>query len=640
MVSGRNGAMHHDSPDGHGVWMDDTRYLSDYKVLVNGVEPEAAGLSADGGVLVFELTSGPLRMHLERYLTGGLHDRFTFSNPGTTSYGAYVDVMFAADFAAMLRVRGILPATAPQPIAEVPGWQGTVLREAASDTHVTQLTVVPDGRHHRVELEPGQQFLLRVDVIPRGAAEVRDFDAGLQTVRDSYATWSAECAHFETDNPQLNELIEQSRNDMRMLCDSYPTGLYPTGGLPWFAVPFGRDALFTSMFALPLNPNIARGALRFLAEHQGHKEDADTEEQPGKILHEVRRGEVVESGVWPHILFGTVDATPLFLCGLAETHDWTGDDALLGELRPAAEMALAWCLQYGDTDQDGWIDYMGARARNQGWKDSNDSLTHTDGSTPPSPAALCEVQAYFYRGLAGMARVWPDLKGKAEEIERKFNHDFWMGRAKFVAQALDGAHRQVEAITSNPGHCLWAGIVSGGHAREVGERLMQADLWSGWGVRTLSDKAANYDPCSYHNGSVWPHDSALAAAGMRRAGCDREAELLARSILEAGMAFPDRRPPELWCGNPRQPGELPNDYRNSCSPQNWAAASTFSLLSTLLGLEADAPRGRLRISPLKTPLFQRMQVTGLHFKGERIDFTVEGDRVKKGRLPSGIKVET
>ncbi len=321
--------MHHDSPDGHGVWMDDTRYLSDYKMLVNGVEPEATGLSADGGVLVFELTSGPLHIHLERYLEGGLHDRFTFSNPGATSFGAYVDLVFAADFAAMLRVRGILPAGAPQPVAEVPGWQGFVLREGASETHVTQVTVVPDGRRHRVELEPGQQFLLRVDVIPRGTADVRDFDAGLQSVRDSYTAWSAECAHFESDNPLLNELIEQSRNDMRMLCDSYPTGIYPTGGLPWFAVPFGRDALFTSMFALPLNPNIARGALRFLAEHQGHKEDAGTEEQPGKILHEVRNGEVVESGVWPHILFGTVDATPLFLCGLAEMHDWTGDDALL-----------------------------------------------------------------------------------------------------------------------------------------------------------------------------------------------------------------------------------------------------------------------------------------------------------------------
>ena len=632
--------MQHGSPDGHGVWMEDTRYLSDYRLLVNGQEPEATGLAADGGVLVFELKSGPLVIHLERYLSGGLHDRYTFTNPGEFSAGANLELTFASDFAAMLRIRGILPAITPKAISEVSGWGGFVLREADSETHVTQITLAPDGKHQRIELEPGQQFVLKVDVVPRSAVDAKDFDSGLQSIRESYAAWSAECAHFETDNPTLNELIEQSRNDMRMLCDTYPTGIYPTGGLPWFAVPFGRDALFTSMFALPLNPNVARGALRFLAEHQGRTENADTEEQIGKILHEVRRGEVVESGQWPHILFGTIDATPLFLCALAETHDWTGDDELLAELRPAAQRAIGWCFQYGDTDEDGWIDYRGARARNQGWKDSDDSTTNTDGSAATPPIALCEVQGYLYRGLAGMARVWPELKSKAEDIERRFNHDFWMGRSKFIAQALDGAHHQVEAITSNPGHCLWTGVVSGGRAKEVGQRLVQADMWSGWGIRTLSDQAKNYDACSYHNGSVWPHDCALGAAGLRRAGCDREAELVCRSILEAGMAFPDRRLPELWCGNPRQAGEQPNDYRNSCSPQNWAAACVFSLLSTLLGLEADAPRGQLRVSPLKTSLFSRMQVTGLHFKGERIDFAVEGDRVKVGRVPRGIKVQT
>ncbi len=402
--------MHHDSPDGHGVWMDDTRYLSVYRLLLNGEEPEAAGLTSDGGTLTFELTSGPLRIHTERYMTGGLHDRMTITNPGNVSYGANLDLSFAADFAAMLRVRGILPAAPPQAVAEVAGWGGFVLREAASETHVTQVSVTPDGRHQRVELEPGQQFVLRVDVIPRSGVEVKDFDAGVQEVRNSYGAWAAECAHFETDNAALNELIEQSRIDMRVLCDVYPTGVYPTGGLPWFAVPFGRDALFTSMFALPMNPNIARGALHFLAEHQGRVENPDTEEQPGKILHEVRRGEVVDSGVWPHILYGTIDATPLFLCALAETHDWTGDDEMLTALRPNAERAIGWCINSGDTDGDGWIDYHGARAKNQGWKDSDDSLTHVDGSAPPPPAALCEVQAYLYRRFAVLSRVWAGPK--------------------------------------------------------------------------------------------------------------------------------------------------------------------------------------------------------------------------------------
>src|SRR5205823_4028472 len=313
-----------------------------------------------------------------------------------------------------------------------------------------------------------------------------------------------------------------------------------------------------------------------------------------------------------------------------DTHDWTGDDALLEEMWPVAERALAWCENIGDTDGDGWIDYRGARARNQGWKDSDDSLTHVDGTVPLPPAALCEVQAYWYRGLLGMARKRPELKATAAALRKRFNRDFWMPRERFVAQALDGRRQQVRAITSNPGHCLWMGILPAARARRVAQRLMEADLWSGWGIRTLSDLAVMCDPCSYDNGSVWPHDCTLAAAGMRMAGCDSEAELVARTILEAGMSFPDRRPPELWCGTPRLPGEIPDDYRNSCSPQNWAAASTFSLLSTLLGLRADARRGRLRIAPLATPLFKRLEVICLHSAGERLDFAVEYADVRLG----------
>jgi len=321
-------------------------------------------------------------------------------------------------------------------------------------------------------------------------------------------------------------------------------------------------------------------------------------------------------------------------------HEWTGDDALLDELLPAVDRALQWCEEWGDTDGDGWIDYRGARARNQGWKDSDDSTTHTDGRLAQNPVGLCEVQGYWYRALLGMSRRRPELKRRADDVRRRFNRDFWMPREKFVAQALDAEHKQVQAITSNPGHVLWTSILPPARVRAVASRLMEPDLWSGWGIRTLSDLAVNYDPCSYHNGSVWPHDCTLAVAGMRMAGRDRDAEHVARALLEAGMAFPYRRLPELWCGTSREPGELPDDYRNSCAPQNWAAASVFSLLSTLLGLNADSKQRRLRIDPIPTPLFTRLEVTGLHFAGERLDFAVEGTEVKLGRVPRGIKVRT
>ncbi len=620
-VSGRNGSMTAASPDGQGLWRGDTRVLSEYHVLIDGQEPKPVELRVGPGEEEFELESGPFRIKRERFVLGGLHERFTFTNAGSAFASADIDLTFDTDFAAMLSVRGITPPV-----------------HSHTDEQTPVVIVRPSGNHHRLELEPGASFTLQVDVGARSDVEPASFDSSVVHIRGAYRRWRDECAAFVTDNPTLNELIEQSRDDMRMLCDFYPTGIYPTGGLPWFAVPFGRDALFTSMFALPLNPEIARGAMRFLALHQGKTENQDTEEQPGKILHEVRTGAVVDQGIWPHILFGTVDATPLYLVALAELHNWTGNDDLIDELWPVAEKALGWCETFGDSDGDGWIDYRGARARNQGWKDSDDSLTHVDGSDPPRPAALCEVQAYYYRGLLAMARKRPELKTRAEELRRRFNQDFWMRGEKFVAQAIDADHKQVRAITSNPGHCLWSGILGRERSRDVAGRMLEPDMWSGWGIRTLSDLAINYDPCSYHNGSVWPHDCTLAAAGMRRSGRARDAEKVARGILEAGMHFPDRRLPELWCGTSREPGELPDDYRSSCSPQNWAAASVFSLLTTLLGLGADAARGRLRIDPVPTPLFSRIEVTGLHFAGHRIDFVVEGDSVRVGDVPAGVRI--
>jgi glycogen debranching enzyme len=636
-VSDADGSMRADGPDGHGLWWGDTRFLSDYHLLIDGHEPAPVGVQVQAGWVTLELAAGALLVRRERYVDAGMHERITITNPGPSRSVADVELVCGADFAAMLAVRRIVPVPAPPPAARAETVRGIELRDSS---RVTEVIVRPPGNHHRPELGPGEEFVLEVDVLTGSGQEHATFEAGLGRIRRAYKQWADDCVTFETDNPALNELLRQSRDDMRMLCDEYPTGIYPTGGLPWFAVPFGRDALFTSMFALPMNPLIARGALRYLAARQGKLVDRDTEEQPGKILHEVRTGDLVDGGLWPGILYGTVDATPLYLCALAATLDWTADTELFDELWPAAEAALEWCVKYGDVDHDGYVEYSGGRARNQGWKDSDDALTHVDGTLAPLPAAICEVQGYLYQGLLAMARKRPELKAAAADLRRKFNRDFWMARERFVAQGLDGGKRQVEALTSNPGHCLWTGILPTARAQAVGSRLVSPEFFTGWGIRTLSSGAVNYDPCSYHNGSIWPHDCAIAAAGLRRYGLAREAALLARSVLEAGMAFPDRRMPELWCGTDRAPGAMPDDYRNSCSPQNWAAASTFSLVTTLLGLEADATRGRLRIAPIETPLWRRVEVTGLHFAGHRIDFAIDGTRVKVGTLPKGITVTT
>ena len=640
-VSAANGSMTSQSPDGHGLWIGDTRFLSEYRLAIDGRELEARSVHGDGGSVVMESRAGALEVHRERFVDSGLHERITITNPGSTTTAAELELSFSADFAAMLAVRGIsFRMPPPTAASESPTARGLLLQGSGGSTRATEVVIRPAGTRHHLELGPRDQFTITVDALPEAGLHAPDFDTGLNRIRDSYRSWATDCASFETDNPTLNELLLQSLDDMRMLCDRYPTGIYPTAGLPWFAVPFGRDALFTSLYSLPINPEIARGALRFLAAHQGRREDPATEEEPGKILHEVRTGEVVERGLWPHILYGTVDATPLYLCALAEAVDWTNDTGLFDELTPAAQAALDWCQTFGDGDGDGYLEYsVGIEARNEGWKDSNDSLTNVDGTDVVRPAALCEVQGYLHRGLLAMARLSPRLKTEASDLRRSFNRDFWIPRERFVAQALDGAGKRVEAISSNPGHCLWSGILSPAHAAGVAARLVSPEMFSGWGIRTLSTRAINYDARSYHNGSVWPHDCALAAAGLRLYGYTKEAELIARSVLEAGMAFPDRRLPELWCGDDRAPDSLPNDYRNSCSPQNWAAASTFSLIATLLGLKADARSGRLRIAPIATPLWNRLEVRGLHFAGQRLDLAVDGERVKLGKVPDGLKVE-
>jgi glycogen debranching enzyme len=252
--------------------------------------------------------------------------------------------------------------------------------------------------------------------------------------------------------------------------------------------------------------------------------------------------------------------------------------------------------------------------------------------------ALCEVQAYLHRGLVGMSRRRPVLKEQAAGLKWRFNRDFWMPKEKYLAQALDGSKRQVRAISSNPGHCLWMRIVDRPKAVHVAQRLLSGDLFSGWGVRTLSDRAVNYDPCSYHNGSVWPFDTALAVAGLRQYGCAEEAERLARALIEAALEFPLHRPPEVLCGDMREPGAAPREYWNTCTPQLWSAAAMFTCVSSILGLEADPRRKALRVSPVKTAMWNRVEVTGLHVAGQRVDFTVEGTEVKASPVQNGVRI--
>ena len=625
IVSAQDGSITPEEFAGDGLWAEDTRILSAFRVLINGVVPTSIDFQADDASASFVLEGGGLRLTRTRFVESGLHERITVTNPGDATVEAVLDVEFAVDFAAMLGVRGAVPQLGdPSPVAPVRTPDGA---RFVGPRDTVRVITFPEGLQHALRIEPNDEFSLRVDVVPDNGEPVVDFVAGMQEAKDLYTRWAEECMSVRTDNPALNELLEQAIADIGMLCNRYDTGIFPTGGLPWFGVPFGRDTLISSILLLHVNPDLARGVLRYLAKHQGRRVDPQSGEQPGKILHEVRGGEVVDRGLWPHILYGTVDATPLFMCALTETERWTRDHLFADEMLPAAEAALEWCRSYGDPDGDGYLEQSGAGARNQGWKDSDDSLTNADGTDPVRPAALCEAQAYLYRGLVGMAQRRPALRERAATLKRRFNRDFWMPKQKYIAQALDGSKHQVRAVTSNPGHCLWMRIVEPSRAEHVVKGLVSSDLFSGWGIRTLSKRANNYDPCSYHNGSVWPFDTALAVAGMRQYGFASESERVARALIEASTGFPMHRPPELFCGDDREPGATPREYWNTCTPQLWSAAAMFACISSILGLEADPRRKTLRVNPIATGLWNRIELKGVHFAGGRIDVAVEGTEV-------------
>jgi glycogen debranching enzyme len=378
----------------------------------------------------------------------------------------------------------------------------------------------------------------------------------------------------------------------------------PAAGLPWFMALFGRDSLIAGYQALPFHPELAGSALRALAALQAGERDDFADAEPGKLPHEVRRGELAATGEWPSPYYGSHDVTPLFLIVLDEYERWTGDTELVRELEPAARAALAWIETGGDPDGDGYLEYRTRSPvglRNQCWKDSWNSIRFADGRLATPPIATCEIQGYAYaarRALARLARQVLDdpaladrLEGEATDLRRRFNADFWNERRGHFALALDGGKRQVDAMTSNAGQLLWTGVVDDEHAEGLVKRLLAADMDSGCGIRTMSATDAAYNPIEYHNGTVWPHDTALIAEGVRRYGHPEQASRLAFGLLEAAAAFAYRLP-EVFAGYDRAGTGMPVEYPTACRPQAWAAGTPLLALRTLLGLEAAGGRPR------------------------------------------------
>ena len=480
---------------------------------------------------------------------------------------------------------------------------------------------------------------------PRATLEASGsrIDSASDAIRERYDEWRSSSTRIETDHEVFDHVMDRAALDIRLLVESFDGNLVPTAGIPWFAVPFGRDSLIVSTQTLSLRPDIARGTLRFLARHQGQHLNYMRGEAPGKILHEVRPG--ATGAVGDSIFYGSIDSTPLFLVALGEYLTWTGDLDLARELLPNAEAALEWMATYGDADGDGLLEctrYPSEGLGDQGWKDSPDSMNHADGEPADQPVALAEVQAYAFAAHRHMARIYSWLgqpekvrtqRAAAERVRSLFFQAFAMDDegGPYWAMGVDATGRRIETITTNPAHALWTGLLHNSDGKLAAQRLMSDDMLSGWGLRTLSARARTFNPMSYHNGSVWPHDNALIALGMKRAGADAASRTVATQIFDAALLFPGSRLPELWCGFPRDPRHksAPGQYPVGCSPQAWAAGSAFMLLQALLGLEVDALSKVMRLRPSLPAWLSRISVRNMCAADARVDFDVvrDGHRV-------------
>lgn len=628
VVSDRRGDMEATPTENHGLFLNDTRFLSHWMLTINGLRPTV--LSVDDlhyfrAQSFMALTSGTvyvdskLSVRRQRAVGKGFHEDLTLANHAHEPVTLEVKLQVAADFADLFEVKDKLEKkgefyTNIEKDRLVLGYHRETFQRETWISASQPADFTEDGLTFHVQIPPQSSWSTCIDVAavlqpqrqnaePVHVKYVHGDEAPLPELEQSLDQWLAGVPQIHCSWQPLEAIYNKSLIDLaalRFRNRLVPEAL-PAAGLPWFMTIFGRDSLITSFQALPFVPELARASLESLALLQARIDDPFRDEEPGKILHELRFGEMTAFEERPHSpYYGTADATALFLVLLEEYVRWTGDRDFARRLEREARAAINWIDQYGDRDGDGYIEYERRNAEtgldNQCWKDSWDSIAFADGTLAPTPRATCELQGYAYDAkikTAALARhVWNDtqwaeqLEREAAELKVRFNRDFWIEGRGFFALALDGSKRQVDSLTSNIGHLLWSGIADEDKAQSCVRHLMSDALFSGWGVRTMAATEGSYNPIGYHVGTVWPHDNSLIAWGLRRYGYREEAARISYAMLEAAQLF-HYRLPEAFGGYPRQITRYPVEYPTACSPQAWATAAPFLLLRTLLGLDSD-----------------------------------------------------
>lgn len=649
---------------GYGYYRFDTRYLSNWEIYLDDVPLSLMSFDVEKGYAGSFIYTNPqtpgllqqkLMVHRQLVLSSYLAERLIVENYGSEKVDILLRIKFQSDFADIFEVRGLnrpergarmlpnIDSSGKRLFLAYRGLDGCLLESIIEVDKAPHL--MTDGEIvYRLELAPRSpwELMTRVHTSADGSSpsvlgDDTEFRSLLISADEEYSRWRSLGPTIDCEHEILNFSIERGLRDLFILRQPTPRGLGLAAGVPWYCAVFGRDSAIAAWQLLPFHNELARECIEVLAAYQGTQVDEFRAERPGKIMHELRLGELSRLGTIPHTpYYGTVDATALWVMLVARYLKWTGDLEFISKLWPQVKLAMRWLESF---DDQGYLTYKRESPEgleNQGWKDSGDSVCHSDGSLAKPPIALCEVQGYFYgalqavsyiAGILGHQSLSRKVAQRAQILKTSFERDFWMVEEDFPAIALDGDGQMVRSIASNAGHCIWAGILDGDKANRTADLLLSPEFDSGWGLRTLSVRSSYFNPMSYHNGSVWPHDNAIIAEGLRKLGRTADVHKIIEAMVSVAQHQQEFRLPELYCGFERNDWSRPIDYPVSCSPQAWSAGAIFQLLGACLNFHPDAPNKILRIvNPSLPDWLEQVTIRKLRIGAAELDiaFSVIG----------------